>query len=216
MSEPRRCDWVPSGDQLYLEYHDREWGVPVRDDRRLFEKLVLEGAQAGLSWRTVLARRPAYREAFEGFDPAVVAAYGPERIDALLADARLIRNRRTLESAVANAQAVLRVREQEGSLAAYLWSFVDGRPVQGDRRSVAEIPATSPASDAMSKDLKRRGFSFVGSTICYAMMQGTGMVNDHVIHCFRHAEVAALADQMGASPSSTAGSSRRSGSSPAR
>jgi DNA-3-methyladenine glycosylase I len=216
VSEPRRCDWVPLGDALYLDYHDREWGVPVHDDRRLFEMLVLEGAQAGLSWRTVLTRRPAYREAFEGFDPAAVAAYGPERVDELLADARLIRNRRKLESAVANAGAVLRVQEQEGSLAAYLWSFVDGRPVQGGRRSVAEIPATSPASDAMSKDLKRRGFSFVGSTICYAMMQAVGMVNDHVVSCFRHAELTALAGQVGTSPSRTAGSSRRSGSSAAR
>ena len=182
-----RCDWVKN--PLALEYHDREWGVPVHDDRRLFEFLILEGAQAGLSWDTVLKKRDSYRAAFDDFDPALVARYGAKKEQALLANPGLIRNRLKIASAIKNAQAFLRVQEECGTFDSYVWSFVAGRPLQNSWRTLAEIPASTKESDALSKDLKRRGFHFVGSTICYALMQAIGMVNDHLVRCFRHKEV---------------------------
>jgi len=186
-----RCDWAGS-DPLYVHYHDTEWGVPLHDDRALFEFLVLEGAQAGLSWLTILRRRENYRQVFAGFDPEKVARFNRRRIDRLLADARIIRNRQKIESAVANARAYLAVQEEFGSFDAYIWSFVDGRPIQNRWRRLSDLPAKTPASTALSKDLVKRGFRFVGPTICYAHMQATGMVNDHLVDCFRHPEVAAL------------------------
>ncbi len=186
--EPARCPW-PTTD-LYVAYHDEEWGVPVHDDRRLFEFLVLEGAQAGLSWETILRKREAYRKAFAGFDPARVAAFGPGDVERLLGDAGIVRNRRKVESAVANARAFLAVQREFGSFDAYLWRFVGGRPVQNAWREMAEVPARTPESEAMSRDLRRRGFGFVGPTICYAFMQAVGMVNDHLVGCFRHRELA--------------------------
>jgi len=176
-----------------LAYHDTEWGVPLHDDRALFELLILEGAQAGLSWTTILNRREGYRNAFAGFDPATVAAFGPDDEARLLADAGIIRNRAKVRSAIDNAQAALRVVAEQGSLDRYIWSFVDGRPIQNRWERLGELPAETDASRAMSRDLKRRGFSFVGPTICYAFMQSAGLVNDHQIGCFRYAEVAALA-----------------------
>lgn len=173
-----------------VRYHDEEWGVPVHDDRLLFEFLVLEGAQAGLSWSTVLNKREAYRAAFDGFDPARVATYGDSEVARLLADPGIIRNRAKVRSAIANAQAFLAVQDAFGSFDAYVWRFVDGKPVQNRWSSLEELPATSPVSDALSKDLKARGFSFVGSTILYAHMQATGMVNDHLVGCFRHSQLA--------------------------
>jgi DNA-3-methyladenine glycosylase I len=184
-----RCGWAPLGDPLYLAYHDEEWGVPVHDDVRLFEMLTLEGAQAGLSWSTILKKREGYRRAFAGFDPSAVARFTPAKIARLLADPRIVRNRLKVESAVANAKATLAVQGEEGSLDAYLWSFVGGAPVVNHWRTLEEIPALAPASQAMSKDLKRRGFRFVGPTVCYAFMQATGMVNDHVMGCFRWADL---------------------------
>ena len=192
MDGRNRCDWCGT-DPLYVAYHDTEWGVPVRDDRVLFEFLLLEGAQAGLSWITVLRKRENYRRAFAGFDAQRVAAFGEADAARLLADAGIIRNRAKVAAAVTNAQCFLAVQAEYGSFADYLWGFVDGRPIQHTRRTVADIPATTPQSDALSKDLKRRGFKFVGSTIMYAHMQATGMVNDHITTCFRHAEVQALA-----------------------
>ena len=178
--------------EISIRYHDTEWGVPVHDDRRLFEYLILEGAQAGLSWSTILRKRDAYRRDFDGFDPRKVARYDKRKVAALLADAGIVRNRAKIESAITNAKAFLGVQEEFGSFDAYQWRFVDGRAVQNRRRTVREIPPRSPQSDAMSKDLKARGFSFVGSTIIYAHMQAIGMVNDHVVDCFRHREVARL------------------------
>jgi DNA-3-methyladenine glycosylase I len=172
-----------------LAYHDREWGVPVHDDRLLFEFLILEGAQAGLSWRTILGRREGYRRAFAGFDAQVIAAYGPDKLQDLLQDPGIIRNRLKIEAAVKNARAFLAVQTASGSFDAYLWQFVGGAPKRNAWRTLQEVPARTPESDAMSKDLQRRGFSFVGSTICYAFMQATGMVNDHLVDCFRHAEL---------------------------
>jgi DNA-3-methyladenine glycosylase I len=186
-----RCAWV-GHDPLYLAYHDNEWGVPVHDDRLLFEFLVLEGAQAGLSWLTILRRRENYRRAFAGFDPKVVAGFDEESIERLVADPGIVRNRLKIESAVGNARAFLRVREECGSFDAYVWSFVDGAPIRNSWRTLAEIPTQTPESERMSKDLKRRGFRFVGPTICYAHMQATGMVNDHTVDCFRYMEVQAL------------------------
>ena len=185
---PTRCAW-PGSDPLYIDYHDREWGVPVHDDRLLFEFLILEGAQAGLSWITILRKREAYRRAFAGFDPEAVARFDDAKVAELLADPGIVRNRLKVASAVGNARAFLKVQEEFGSFDAYLWRFVDGRPVQNARRSLAEIPATTPQSDAMSRDLKKRDFRFVGSTICYSHMQATGMVNDHVVGCFRWREL---------------------------
>ena len=181
-----RCAWA-GRDPLYVRYHDEEWGVPVHDDRRLFEMLVLEGAQAGLSWITILRKRPAYRRAFARFHPQVVARFGPREVRARLADPGIVRNRLKIESAVKNARALLAVRREFGSFDAYIWRFVGGRPRINRPRSLAGVPARTPESDAMSRDLKRRGFSFVGSTICYAFMQAVGMVDDHVRGCWRSA-----------------------------
>jgi len=172
-----------------IDYHDREWGVPVHDDRLLFEFLILEGAQAGLSWSTILNKREHYRKAFDGFDPSKVARYGEARIQKLLQNEGIVRNRLKVAAAVANAKAFLAVQKEFGSFDAYIWRFVDGRPVRNTWRDISEIPARSAISDAMSKDLVSRGFRFVGSTICYAHMQATGMVNDHLTTCFRYAEV---------------------------
>jgi DNA-3-methyladenine glycosylase I len=193
-SDRLRCGWVPVGDPLYLAYHDEEWGLPSRDDRHLFELLVLEGAQAGLSWATILRKRDGYRRAFAGFEAEAVAGFGQRDIERLLGDAGIVRNRAKIEAAIGNARAALAVREEHGSLAVYLWSFVGGRPRQNAWQTLAQIPAETAESRAMSKELKRRGFRFVGPTVCYAFMQATGLVNDHVVSCFRHAEVAALAD----------------------
>ena len=189
---PTRCDWVPLDQPMYLAYHDEEWGVPSHDDRHLFEMLVLEGAQAGLSWATILRKREGYRRAFAGFDPDVVARFTPRRIDRLLEDSGIVRNRLKVESAVANARAVLEVQAESGSLDAYLWGFVGGRPVTNRWRSLADLPAETEASRSMSRELKRRGFRFVGPTVCYAFMQATGLVNDHVVSCFRHRQVGRL------------------------
>ena len=188
--EPVRCAWVPPADPLYVAYHDDEWGAPSHDDRHLFELLVLEGAQAGLSWSTILRKREGYRRAFDGFDAERVARYGPADVERLLGDAGIVRNRLKVESAIANARATLAVREELGSLDAYLWSFVDGSPVQNRWRSLSEIPAETAESKTMSKELKRRGFRFVGPTVCYAFMQAVGLVNDHVVDCFRYDQVA--------------------------
>jgi DNA-3-methyladenine glycosylase I len=185
----RRCEWVPEGDPLYVAYHDEEWGVPSRDERHLFALLVLEGAQAGLSWATILRKRESYRRAFADFDAEAVARFGAGDVERLLADPGIVRNRLKIESAIANAHATLAVREERGSLADYLWSFVDGRPKVNAWRALSEIPAETEESRAMSKDLKRRGFRFVGPTICYAFMQAAGLVNDHVVDCFRYDEV---------------------------
>ena len=190
-----RCAWAGS-DPLYVAYHDDEWGVPLFDDARLFELLLLEGAQAGLSWITVLRRREGYRAAFDGFDAERIARYDDAKVAALLADPRIIRNRAKVAAAIGNARAYLDLRERSGSFAAYLWRHVEGRPVRNTWRSLAEIPPSTPASTAMSKDLSKLGFKFVGPTICYALMQSAGMVNDHVVDCFRHAEVAALAEEL--------------------
>ena len=184
-----RCAWVPAADELYVAYHDEEWGVPERDDRALYELLTLEGAQAGLSWATILHKRENYRKAFAGFDPASVAAFGPARVEELLQDAGIVRNRLKVESTVENARRVLEVQEELGSFSDLVWSFVDGEPLVGGWRSVSEIPAETPVSKAMSKELKRRGFRFVGPTVCYAFMQACGLVNDHVVACFRYEEV---------------------------
>ncbi|HEY7526974.1 MAG TPA: DNA-3-methyladenine glycosylase I [Candidatus Limnocylindria bacterium] len=186
-----RCEWGAS-DPLYVEYHDREWGVPLRDDRALFELLCLEGAQAGLAWITILRKRDGYRRAFAGFEPERVARFGDADMDRLLADPGIVRNRAKVNSVVGNARAYLRLADDIGSFADHLWSFVDGRPVQNRWRRLADVPPETDASRAMSRDLKRRGFSFVGPTIVYAFMQSAGMVNDHVADCFRQAEVAAL------------------------
>jgi DNA-3-methyladenine glycosylase I len=184
----KRCPWS-SSDPLYVEYHDCEWGTPLHDDRRLFEFLILEGAQAGLSWFTILKRRENYRKAFHGFDPQIIAAYLPMDVQRLLADPGIIRNRLKIESAIRNARCALKVIEEFGSLDAFIWRYVDGRPIQNAWRSLAELPATTEKSDAISKDLKKRGFNFVGPTICYAFMQAVGMVNDHIVDCFRSAEL---------------------------
>ena len=183
---PARCEWAPEGDPAYLAYPDEEWGVPVHDDRGLFEMLTLEGAQAGLSWATILHKRDGYREAFAGFDPAKVARFNPRKVERLLQDPSIVRNRLKVESTVANARATIVVQEEVGSLDAYLWSFVGGAPIVNRWRRLSEIPSQSDLSGAMSKDLKKRGFRFVGPTVCYAFMQATGMVNDHVVSCFRY------------------------------
>jgi len=180
-----RCAWVPEADELYVAYHDEEWGVPERDDRALYELLTLEGAQAGLSWSTILHKRENYRKAFAGFDPATVAAFDSKRVEELLGDAGIVRNRLKVESTVENARRVLEVQEELGSFSDLVWGFVDGEPVVGGWASVGEIPAETPVSKAMSKELKRRGFRFVGPTVCYAFMQATGIVDDHVVSCFR-------------------------------
>jgi DNA-3-methyladenine glycosylase I len=181
-----RCAWAASGNDLYLEYHDREWGVPVHDDRTHFEFLILEGAQAGLSWATILNKRAAYRKAFDDFHPARVARYSEKRIAKLLENPGIVRNRLKVQAAVANARAFLAVQREFGSFDAYVWPFVGGRPIVNRRKSIKDVPATSPESDRLSLDLKRRGFKFVGSTILYAHMQAVGMVNDHEVACFRY------------------------------
>ena len=186
-----RCPWC-LGSAEYIRYHDVEWGVPVHDDRVLFEFLILEGAQAGLSWSTILAKRENYRRAFDGFDAVRVARYGARDVARLMADAGIVRNRLKITAAIDGARAALAIAEQHGSLDAYLWRFVDGRPLQQRRRSLRQVPARTGVSDALSKDLKGHGFRFVGSTICYAFMQAVGMVNDHLVTCFRHREVASL------------------------
>ena len=183
-----RCGWCTT-DPLYVAYHDEEWGVPVHDDRRLFEMLILEGAQAGLSWLTILKKRPGYRRAFCGFDPERIARFDARHVDALLADPDIVRNRLKVEAAVGNARAYLRLVEERESLDRFLWRFVGNEPRQTMRRNLSEMPARTPESDAMSKALLARGFQFVGSTICYAFMQAVGMVNDHTTDCFRHAEL---------------------------
>ena len=186
-----RCHWARSGPDI--AYHDREWGVPVRADRRLFELLVLEGAQAGLSWSTILARRRGYRAAFAGFDPARVARFRSAHVERLLRDPGIIRHRGKIESAIRNAQAFLEVRREHGTFAAYLWGFVEDHPIQNRWRRPRQVPAQTSLSQALSRDLQRRGFTFVGPTICYAFMQATGLVNDHLTSCFRHPEVIRLA-----------------------
>jgi DNA-3-methyladenine glycosylase I len=183
-----RCAWA-AHDALLMAYHDREWGTPLHDDRALFEFLILEGAQAGLSWATILKKRPAYRTAFDRFDPRKVARYREAKIAALLADPGIVRNQLKIRAAVRNAQALLAVQKQFGSFDSYIWQFVSGQPVQNRWRRIENVPARTAESDAMSKDLVKRGFTFVGSTICYAFMQATGMVNDHVVSCFRHQEL---------------------------
>lgn len=184
----KRCEWC-GDDPLYVAYHDEEWGVAVHDDRTHFEFLVLEGAQAGLSWITILRKREGYREAFAGFDPARVARFRTPRVEKLLENPGIVRNRLKVESAITNARAFLAVQDEFGSFDAYVWRFVGGAPKKNSWRNLSQIPARTPESDALSKDLKRRGFKFVGSTICYAHMQAVGLVNDHVVGCFRYAEV---------------------------
>lgn len=182
-----RCPWSAGHGEAYLAYHDKEWGVPVRDDRRQFEFLLLEGAQAGLSWATILGRRAGYRRAFAGFDPGKVARFTAADVARLLADPGIIRNRLKVEAAIGNARAFLAVQEAFGSFSRYIWRFVDGRPLQNAWRRQEEVPASTPVSEALSRDLRARGFRFVGSIIMYAHMQATGLVNDHLVGCFRHA-----------------------------
>jgi DNA-3-methyladenine glycosylase I len=190
----KRCHWVGS-DPLYLEYHDTEWGVPLHDDRRLFEFLVLEGAQAGLSWLTILRKRESYRAAFAGFDAEAVARWNRRSVERLLRDPGIVRNRQKIVAAVSNARAFLAVQEEFGSFDRYVWRFVDGEPIQGRWKSTRDVPAKTPESERMSKDLVARGFKFVGPTICYAHMQATGMVNDHQLDCFRCAPVRRMASK---------------------
>ena len=183
-----RCPWAKG--ELYEQYHDSEWGVPLHEDRDLFELLILEGAQAGLSWSTILNKRANYRKAFQRFDPRKVARYDQQKVDALLADPGIVRNRLKIAAAIQNAQSFLAVQKEFGSFDVYIWQFTGGRPIQNSYRQSSEVPARTAESDAMSKDLQKRGFRFVGSTICYAFMQATGMVNDHLVGCFRYREVA--------------------------
>jgi DNA-3-methyladenine glycosylase I len=186
----RRCHWASN--ELAIAYHDEEWGVPLHDDRRLFEFLILEGAQAGLSWDTILKKRPNFRIAFDNFDPLRVARYGPKKVRELRRNPGIVRNRLKIDSAIQNAKAFLLVQKEFGNFDAYLWTFVGGQSTQNAWRASEKLPASTPQSDAMSKDLKRRGFNFVGTTICYAFMQAVGMVNDHSVECFRHAQVKRL------------------------
>ncbi len=187
----KRCSWC-GDDPLYVQYHDGEWGVPVKDDQRLFEFIILEGAQAGLAWITVLRKREGYRALFDNFDPRKIARYTDKKLDKLLLDPRIIRNRLKVYGARKNARAFLEVQAEFGSFADYIWGFVDGTPIQNKWKSMSELPATSALSDSISKDMKKRGFTFVGSTIIYAHMQASGMVNDHLEDCFRHRECKAL------------------------
>jgi len=192
MNEPKRCGWANVQDSLYVEYHDREWGVPVHDDRTIFEFLVLEGAQAGLSWGTILRKRENFRRAFSEFDPVKVASFDGQTVRRLLQNPGIIRNGLKVNSAIQNAKAFLEVQREFGSFDSYIWAFVGGRPKVNRWKRLREIPAATPESEAMSKDLIRRGFRFVGPTICYAHMQATGMVNDHLVSCFRFGEIATL------------------------
>jgi DNA-3-methyladenine glycosylase I len=189
MAEQQRCEWAAGGDELMLAYHDEEWGVPSHDDAHLFELLTLEGAQAGLSWSTVLRKRDGYRRVFAGFDPAVVARFTQADVERLLADPGIVRNRLKVESAVVNAGRVLEVQDELGSFDEYLWGFVGGEPLVGHWRSLAELPAETDLSRALSRDLKRRGFRFVGPTVCYAFMQAVGLVDDHTLDCFRFSQL---------------------------
>ncbi|MEX1310060.1 MAG: DNA-3-methyladenine glycosylase I [Candidatus Sulfomarinibacteraceae bacterium] len=191
MKPDQRCGWC-GVDELYVDYHDNEWGVPVWDDPTLFEFLTLEGAQAGLSWSTILKKREGYRRLYDGFDPESVARYDDRKVAELLADASIVRNRAKIAASISNAQAFLAVQSEFGSFSDYIWRFTDGAPIQNAWETMAEIPAKTPLSEAISRDLKQRGFRFVGPTIIYAHMQATGMVNDHIVSCFRHPEVAAL------------------------
>lgn len=190
MKTVTRCAWPTT--ELDIAYHDTEWGVPVHDDRLLFEMLILEGAQAGLSWSTILKKRENYRRAFDNFDARKIARYDARKVSRLLADAGIVRNRLKIAATIQNAKSLLAVQKEIGSFDAYLWQFVGGQPIQNWRKSLKEIPARTPESDAMSKDLLKRGFKFVGSTICYAFMQAVGMVNDHTVDCFRHREIRRL------------------------
>jgi DNA-3-methyladenine glycosylase I len=187
MPNVSRCGWART--DLSIPYHDTEWGVPLHDDHRLFEFLILEGAQAGLSWETILKKREAYRKAFDDFDPERVARYTPKKIERLMANPGIVRNRLKIDSAVTNARAFLDVQKEFGSFDAYIWRFVGGKPVVNRVKALGDVPASTPQSDAIAKDLKKRGFRFVGTTICYAFMQATGMVNDHAVTCFRYREV---------------------------
>ncbi len=193
MATKKRCDWAGTSSDSYINYHDQEWGVPVRDDKKQFEFLVLESAQAGLSWSTILNKRDGYRRLFADFDVNKVARFTEKRIEKMLLDPGIVRNRLKVNAAVSNAQAFLKVQEEFDGFSNYIWSFVGDKPLQHRRKSQSEVPATSPESDALSKDLKKRGFKFVGSTIIYAHMQATGMVNDHLVSCFRHGECKAMA-----------------------
>lgn len=189
-----RCEWAGS-DPLYVAYHDQEWGVPEHDEHKLFEMLILEGAQAGLSWSTILNKRENYRRAFDNFNPHVVAQYGDDKVAALLNNEGIVRNRLKINAAVQNARGFLKIQDEFGSFDAYIWRFVDRKPVANAWEELRQIPAQTPESEAMSKDLKKRGFSFVGPTICYAFMQAVGMVNDHVVDCFRYGEIIENYDQ---------------------
>jgi len=186
---PQRCSWSLENDPLMCAYHDREWGVPLHDDRKLFEFLVLESAQAGLSWRTILNKREGYRRAFAGFDPAAVARFGPREVEKLLGDASIVRNRKKIEAAIVNARALLDIQDRHGSFDAWIWAFLDRKPLQNQWRTLDQLPATTPLSARIAKELKRSGFCFLGPTTVYAHMQATGMVNDHIVSCFRHAEL---------------------------
>jgi len=194
MPEPRRCPWVDLGKPIYVAYHDEEWGVPVRDDRTMFEFLTLEAAQAGLSWYTILSRREGYRLAFAGFDPEQVAAFDETRYNLLLANAAIIRNRLKISAAISNARAFLRVRDEFGSFTDYIWRFVDGRPIEHLIHSLADYQTTSPEAESLSRDLRRRGFRFMGPTTVYAHMQATGLVNDHSADCFRRRQLLSADD----------------------
>ena len=191
MTEQVRCGWCGT-DELYVAYHDEEWGVSVWDDRRLFEFLILEGAQAGLSWSTILNKREGYRRLYDGFDPEVVACYDDSKVAELLSDPAIVRNRAKVAASIGNAQAFLEVQAEFGSFSDYIWRFTDGRPIQNAWKTMAEIPAKTALAETISKDLKQRGFKFVGPTIVYAHMQATGMVNDHLVSCFRHADITTL------------------------
>ncbi len=191
MSSIKRCPW-PGNDELMCAYHDQEWGVPLHDDQKLFEFLILDAAQAGLNWRIILHKRENFRRALDQFNPEKIAHYGEEKIAALLQDASIIRNKLKIQSFITNARAFLKIKSEFPSFDSYIWQFVDGVPIQHSCRSLADLPVRSPESDAMSKDLRQRGFSFVGSTICYAFMQAAGMVNDHLIDCFRYEEIKKL------------------------
>jgi DNA-3-methyladenine glycosylase I len=187
ITPPIRCSWATT--ELGIVYHDTEWGVPLHDEHRLFEFIILEGAQAGLSWETILKKRDAYRKAYRGFDPAIVARFNARKIESLMADPGIVRNRLKIESSVRSAKAFLQIQREFGSFDTYVWRFVDGKPIMNTPRTMRDVPACSPISDALSKDLKRRGFNFIGSTICYAFMQAVGMVNDHLAGCFRQSAV---------------------------
>jgi DNA-3-methyladenine glycosylase I len=190
-----RCPWV-NNDPLMIQYHDNEWGVPVHNSRLLFEFLVLEGAQAGLSWNTILKKRENYRAAFNNFEPEIVAAYKDQKIEELRGNSGIVRNRLKIRAAVANANALLEIQNDFGSFDSYIWKFVGGKPIQNEWKNMAEIPPSTPESEKMSLDLKKRGFKFVGPTICYAFMQAVGMVNDHTINCFRHSEIVKMNENL--------------------